>query len=71
MPSATLVTSAPTASHRFATMLMKEIFIARKELEACLISSAEPVSVTRKTGSFRFGQPAWIGQVNFCLTIGS
>src|SRR5208337_3575878 len=71
IPWATLVTSAPTTSHRFATMLMNEIFIARKELEACLISSAELVSVARKIGSLCFGQFGWIGQVNVCLTIGS
>src|SRR2546430_11043711 len=38
--SRTCSTSAPTASHTLATALIKEIFIARKALEACLISSA-------------------------------
>src|SRR5579859_6236095 len=40
IPSRTCSTSAPTASHTLATALIKEIFIARKALEACLISSA-------------------------------
>ncbi len=31
------------------------------------MSSAEFVSVARKTGSLRFGQSEWIGQVKFCL----
>src|SRR6185437_15940114 len=66
IPSATLVTSAPTASQRLATMLMKEIFIARNELDACLISSAELVSVTKNTGSPFPGHCAWMGQENFC-----
>src|SRR5260370_26065288 len=50
IPRATLVTSAPTASQRSATMLMNEIFIARKELDACLINSEELVSVTIQAG---------------------
>ena len=40
MPSLTWSTSAPTDSQRVATALMKLIFIARKALEAYLISSA-------------------------------
>ena len=50
---------------------MKEIFMARKEFEACLISSAELVSVAKKIGPLRFGQLEWMGQMNFCVTIGS
>ena len=40
IPRATCSISASTASHTFATALMKEIFSARKALQACLISSA-------------------------------
>src|SRR6185369_7055613 len=40
MPSRTCSTSAPTASQTLATALIKEIFMARKALDACLISSA-------------------------------
>src|SRR5437762_2016892 len=40
MPRATSCTSAPTASQRSATSLMKVIFVARKALAAYLISSA-------------------------------
>ncbi len=47
MPSATSRTSALTASHRLATSLMKETFVARKAFEAYLISSADAASVTR------------------------
>src|SRR5206468_503277 len=62
IPSATLVTSAPTTSQRSATMLMKDIFIARKELEACLMSSDEFVSVTKKRGVSRLAQFECTGQ---------
>ena len=40
IPSHTCCTFAPTDSQIDATALMKEIFIARNALEACLISSA-------------------------------
>ena len=40
MPWATVRTSAPTCSHTLAISLMKEIFVARKALEAYLIISA-------------------------------
>ena len=43
-----LPTLAPTDSQTDATALMKEIFIARKALEACLISSALLVLVTMR-----------------------
>jgi hypothetical protein len=45
MPATTLATSASTCSHRAATLLMNEIYIARKPLAAYLISSAEVGSV--------------------------
>ena len=51
MPSATWLTSAPTASHMSATMLMKEIFVERNAFAACLVSSAVLILVTR------IGQP--------------
>jgi hypothetical protein len=45
-------------------MLMTDIFIARQELEARLMSSAELISVTRKIGlPSRFSQSEWNGQV--------
>ena len=53
MPLATCSTSASTASHRLATTLIKEIFIARKALEACLMSSAALVEVCRMGGDRR------------------
>src|SRR5215470_7959273 len=71
MPSATLPTSAPTSSQRSATMLMKEIFIARNELEACLMSSADLVSVTKKGTCSRFGQFESMGQSNVRWITGS
>ncbi len=46
MPWHTWFTSAPTDSQMEATALMKEIFMARNALEACLISSALLVLVT-------------------------
>ena len=47
MPSATSRTSAFTASHRLATALMNEIFVARNTFDAYLIISADAESVTR------------------------
>ena len=44
---ATSSTSAPDRSHTLATELMKLILVARKALEACLISSAVARSVAR------------------------
>ena len=46
MPLATVWTSAPSASHRLAISLMKEILVARKEFEAYLMSSAVSSVVT-------------------------
>src|ERR687897_2164343 len=48
MPRATSSTSAPDRSHTLATELMKLILVARKALEACLMSSAVARSVARK-----------------------
>src|ERR1700746_1787118 len=62
IPSATFDTSAPTASHKSDTMLMKEIFMARKEFDACLISSAELLSVTNHAGFLSSLQSEWTGQ---------
>ena len=53
-PDATIVTSASTASHISATMLMYEIFMARNALAACLISSAVAKPVTLRPPSYRF-----------------
>ena len=56
-PRATACTSAPSASHRLAISLMKEILVARKQFEAYLISSALSSVVTtvgvssRKSGA--------------------
>ena len=50
IPWQTCCTLAPTDSQTEATALMKEIFIARNALEACLISSALLVLVTIKGG---------------------
>jgi hypothetical protein len=58
MPFATSSTLAPASSHTRLTALMNEIFMARKELEACLVSSALAGFMTRN------------GQLVF-LTIGS
>ncbi len=46
MPTATSFTSAPSASQMLAISLMKEIFVARKALDAYLIISAVRRSVT-------------------------
>ena len=45
MPLATRATSAPDRSQIAATVLMKLILVARKALEACLMSSAVARSV--------------------------
>ncbi|HEV2825619.1 MAG TPA: hypothetical protein VG035_10515, partial [Actinomycetota bacterium] len=45
MPLATRATSAPERSQIAATVLMKLILVARKALEACLMSSAVARSV--------------------------
>src|ERR1044072_4936259 len=45
MPRATSPTSAPTSSQTLAISLTKEIFVARKALEASLIISALATSV--------------------------
>ena len=50
IPSLTCSTFAPTASQIDATALIKEIFIARNALEACLISSALFELVTIRRG---------------------
>ncbi len=49
MPRATSSTSAPARSQTRATWLMKLILVARKALEACLISSAVLRSVARNS----------------------
>jgi hypothetical protein len=46
--------SAPASSQKRLTALTKEIFIARNELEACLVSSALAMFMTRK------GQPVFL-----------
>ena len=46
IPLLTSSTFAPTASQRLATGLMKEILMARKAFEACLIYSALLALVT-------------------------
>src|SRR3989344_3904663 len=46
IPSETFCMSAPANSHMFASALMKEIFVARKEFDACFIISALFMSVT-------------------------
>jgi len=46
MAKDTFFTSALAKSQIRATALIKEIFMARNELEACLISSAVLISVT-------------------------
>ncbi len=51
MPSVTWSMLAPESSHMRATAFVKEIFIARNELLACLMSSALFTSVTI-TGAF-------------------
>ena len=57
IPRATTSTSAPSASHIAATSLMNEILVARKPLEAYLISSALSTSVTTKgTSATRSGE---------------
>ena len=43
--SASVITSAPAASHTFATALMKEILVARKAFAATFTSSAVARSV--------------------------
>ena len=53
MPRTTSRTSAPTASHRLATALMKEILVARKAFDAYLIVSADGGSVTISGASSR------------------
>ena len=45
--SASVITSAPAASHTLATALMKEILVARKAFAATLTSSAVARSVVR------------------------
>ena len=45
MPFMTCVTSAPAASQMLAMALMKEILVARKALDAYLMTSAEGRSV--------------------------
>ncbi len=55
MASASLTTSPPAASQTSAIALMKEIFVARKELAAVLTSSAVGKSVTTS------GVPSAIG----------
>ena len=52
-PWTTWFTFAPTDSQTEATALMKEIFIARKALDACLISSALFVLVTMMGGGIK------------------
>jgi len=59
MPRVTAVTSAPTLSHKSETMLMNDIFVERKALAACLMSSAVLVSVT--TRAFLRGYKGWSG----------
>ena len=60
MPLATIWTSAPSASHRFAISLMNEILVARKAFEAYLMSSAVSSVVStigvsiRNSGSWSF-----------------
>src|SRR5690606_13298306 len=44
-PLRTESTSAPSNSHRFAISFMKEIFVARNELAAYFVSSAERSSI--------------------------
>src|SRR3989344_4436043 len=46
IPSATFSTSAPESSQMLAIALMNDIFVARKELDACFMSSALLMSVT-------------------------
>ena len=45
MPRATSTTSAPVSSQTLAISLMKEIFVARKALDASLTISADLTSV--------------------------
>ena len=53
MPRARSCTSAPMLSHRLAISLMKEIFVARNELAAYLVSSEVAMLVITKGVSFR------------------
>src|SRR5580704_10978028 len=56
--------SAPSFSAKSESMLAYDIFSARNEFEACLISSALLIVVTIHAGGSVFGQPdEWIGQV--------
>ena len=61
MPSHTSLMSAPTASQIFETALMKEILVAKKALDACLISSALLVLVTMMGGGI--GAPVVLGMI--------
>ena len=47
MPRCTSLTSAPYASQRLATSLMKEIFVANIQLDAYLTISAEGMSMMK------------------------
>ena len=58
MPRATCSTLASVASQRLETALMKEIFSARKALEACLMISALLVEVSRRGGGCGSGADA-------------
>src|SRR6266852_2583014 len=63
IPSLTCSTFAPTDSQIDATALIKEIFIARNALEACLISSALFVLVTINRGGVLAASGRRIGSV--------
>jgi hypothetical protein len=52
MPSRNWSTLEPTESQIVATTLMKLIFMARKALDACLISSADFVEVAMSFAGF-------------------
>ena len=64
-------TSAPRRSHRSASWFAYEIFSARNELLACLISSELLIVVTTKIGDGPGGHaPLCTGHVNLRSRIG-
>ena len=67
IPFATSSILAPVFSHTLATALMKDIFVAKKELDACFISSALFTSVMITCECFIIGLYIFLNKNSACL----